>query len=173
MGSNDFDFLDKMNEERAEKDSSASDTPEITPEEYAEHMANSVAAALSSTKLFEVVEVKAGIGQIHVLGRVAKDKERNFVSQVVAPVLQVLDQQQDGCRGFIGKQFMLKYGAVKYAWVVSFAASDLRSAASEICGSFESAIPRVEVTEAPLVGRGPPQSGGMRTGRKGASAISG
>jgi hypothetical protein len=169
--SNDFEFL---NDKRAERAASAAlaDAPEITPEEYAEHTANRVASALESTRLFEVVEVKAGIGQVHVLGRVAKDKERSFVSLVVAPILAVLDQKKDDCQGFVGKQFMLKYGTVKYAWVISFAASDLTSASSEICASFDSAVPRVEVSEAPLGGRGAPQSGGRQTGRRGASALS-
>jgi hypothetical protein len=165
----DFDFLNTRLGSRKEEEA---DTPETSPEEYAEGIANAVASSLASTRLFEVVEVQSGIGQIHILGRVSKDKERSFVGSVVSPILQVLENSQDSCRGFVGKQFMLKYGTVKYAWVISFASSDLRTAASDICSSFESSVPRAEVLEAPLVGKGPPQSGGVKTGRRGASALS-
>jgi hypothetical protein len=144
--------------------------PEITPEEFAEHTANMVANALSATKMFEVVEIKAGIGQVHIMGRVKREKERNFMDRVIVPILKVMDGSDD-CNGFVGKQFLLKAGLAKYAWVISFASNDLRHAASVVCSSFEGAAPRVEVVEAPLAGPGTPQSGGRGTGRRGAAPV--
>jgi hypothetical protein len=156
----------------AGQDVSEFEAPEISPEEFADHMANLVATALSSTKMFGVVEVRAGIGQVHVMGRVKRERERQFVDKVVMPVLTVMESSDD-CNGFVGKQFILKDGSVKYAWVISFASNDLRRAAAEICRAFEEVIPRVEVTESPLMGPSTPQSGGRSSGKKGASPISG
>lgn len=146
--------------------------PDISPEEFADHTANLVANALASTKMFGVVEVRAGIGQVHVMGRVRRERERQFVDKVVMPILRVMESSDD-CNGFVGKQFILKDGAVKYAWVISFASNDLRRAASDICQAFEAVVPRIEVTEAPLLGPGTPQSGGRSTGKRGASPVAG
>ena len=150
------------------------EAPDISPEEFAEHIASRVASALEATKMFGVVEVKAGIGQVHIMGRVKREHERRWAENVVYPMLLILERS-DECNGFIGKQYLLKDGKsldnMKYAWVISFASNDLRKSASEICTSFEPAIPRVEVTEAPLMGPGTPQSGGQRSGRKGASPV--
>jgi len=148
------------------------EAPEISPEEFAEHTANLVANALSATKIFGVVEVRAGIGQVHVMGRVKRERERQFVDKVVLPILRVMESADD-CNGFVGKQFILKDDSVKYAWVISFASNDLRRAASDICQAFEEVVPRVEVSESPLLGPGTPQSGGRVTGKKGASPIAG
>jgi hypothetical protein len=144
--------------------------PEITPEDFAEHLADATANALTATKLFGVVEVRAGVGQVHVMGRVKREKERVFVDKVVLPILQIMDESDD-CNGFVGKQFILKDKSVKYAWVISFSSNDLRRATSDICQSFEAIVPRTEVVEAPLVGTGAPQSGGRSSGRKGASPV--
>ena len=147
--------------------------PEISPEEFADHMASVLANALSGTKMFEVVEVQSGIGQVHIMGRVKKEKERPFVPNVVKPILRVM-KHSDNCNGFVGKQFVLNDDDdVRYAWIVSFSSNDLRRATSEICQSFEAVIPRLEVTEAPLMGPSTPQSGGRTTGKKGASPIAG
>jgi len=160
---------------RDESDLDTYEPPELSPEEYAQHTANMVANALEATKMFEVVEVKSGIGQVHVLGRVKRERERVFTQKVVHPVLVVMEADRD-CNGFIGKQFLMKGGKafhhMKYAWVFSFASNDLRGAASKVCRAFEPAVPRVEVVESPLMGPGTPQSGGQSTGRKGASPIS-
>lgn len=156
-------------------DVSSFDAPELSPEDLAQHTANMMANALEATKMFEVVEVKSGIGQIHILGRVMREKERVFTEKVVHPVLVVMETDAD-CNGFIGKQFLLKGGRsienMKYAWVISFASNDLRSAASKVSYAFEPAIPRVEVVESPLMGPSTPQSGGQISGRKGASPVS-
>jgi hypothetical protein len=148
--------------------------PEISPEEFADHMASIVANALSSTKMFEVVEVQSGIGQLHVMGRVRKDKEKPFIPNVVKPILKVM-RHSSNCNGFVGKQYLLKDDddEVRYAWVVSLASNDLRQAVSDICRSFETVVPRLEVTEAPLLGPGTPQSGGRGTGKRGASPLAG
>lgn len=149
---------------------SAFDAPEISPEEHAEHWSGILANALSSTKLLGIVEVRSGIGQVHVMGRVRRDKERMFLEKVVDPVLRFFDRDEE-CHGFVGKQFLLKDNEVKYAWVISFASNDLKSTVSRICQCFEGAVPRQEVTEAPLMGPGAPQSGGQKSGRKGAAPV--
>jgi hypothetical protein len=149
---------------------SAFDAPDISPEEYAEHWAGVLANALVATKLLGIVEVRSGIGQIHIMCRVRKDQERALLENVIEPLLYFFNCGE--CHGFIGKQFLLKDGEVKYAWVISFASSELRETVSQACRSFEAAIPRLEVTEAPLLGPGSPQSGGPTSGRKGASPVS-
>ena len=170
MPAAEYDFVKKQKVETdIGQDVDAFAAPEISPEEFAEHMANSVANAIVATKFFEVVEVQAGVGQIHILGRVKKEKEKTFMSQVVRPILGVINS--DDCSGFVGKQFLLKDNEVRYAWVVSFASNDLRHASSIVCRSFEQVVPVREVTEAPLLGRGAPQSGGRGTGRKGAAPV--
>jgi len=149
----------------------AFNAPDITPEKYAEHLANLTANALTATKLVDLVlEVKAGIGQIHLLLRISKVNERKFLETVVEPILHLFERDEDG-NGFIGKQFLLKDNEVKYAWVVSFASNDLKDTVTRVCASFDSAILKMEVTESPLIGAGAPQSGGHGSGRRGASPV--
>ena len=154
------------------QDVGAFEASEVGPEEYAEHKANVLANVLQSTQIFDVVEVQAGIGQINVMGRVRRDKERVFLDKVVTPVLTVMHKTDD-IEGFVGKQFILRDEAVKYAWVISYASDNLQKATQLICQSFEAIIPRTEVTESPLMGPSTPQSGGIKSGRKGASSCTG
>lgn len=151
------------------------DAPDISPEEYAEHTANQVANALASTTMFGVVEVAAGIAQIHVMGRVKAEHERRFVDDVVKPILGVMEKSE-ACNGFVGKQFLLKEDVVKYAWVISFASNDLRQSAFDICKAFQASIPRKEVVESPLMGPGTPSgrvgAGRNQPGSKGAAPVS-
>lgn len=149
---------------------SSFDAPEISPEEHAEHWAGILANALTSTKLIGIVEVRSGIGQIHVMGRVRRDQERMFLEKIIDPILRFFDRLEDG-HGFVGKQFLLKDNEVKYAWVISFASHALKDTVTQACRCFESSIPRAEVTEAPLLGPAAPQSGGRRSGRKGAALV--
>jgi hypothetical protein len=155
--------------EHEQADLSEFDAPELSPQDYASHTCGMTANAFASTGLFEVVEEQAAPGQVHLLGRVKQEKERSFVELVVHPVLQAFVEQN--IKGFIGKQFMIKNGKLRYGWVVSFSAKDVRQAANHICGAFENLIPRREVMEAPLLGGSTPQSGGLTTGRKGAHVI--
>jgi len=144
------------------------DAPEISAQEFAEHTANQTAGAFAATKMFEVVEVKAGVGQIHLLGRVKKDYDKMFVEKVIDPVLRAI-YKTDGCEGHLCKQFLLKDGVTKFAWTISFAANDLRAAAHAICEAITPAIPRHEVMESPL--RGPSTPVGSKGGRKGAAPV--
>jgi len=168
---NDF-FAEGKNE--SGQDVSEFGAPEIGPEEFAEHMSNLTARALGDTKMFEVVETAHGIGQIHVMGRVKREHERKFLEDVVHPILQVMDSSET-CNGFIGKQFLLKEGVVKYAWVISYASNDLRESTYDICRAFEQVIPRREVTESPLMGPGTPAgkvgAGRGQAGSKGATPV--
>jgi hypothetical protein len=149
---------------------SAFDAPDLSPEEYAEHWANMMANALAATKLAGIVEVRSGVGQVHVMARVRRDHERLFLEKVIEHILRFFERD-DNAHGFVGKQFLIKDDEVKYAWVISFASNDLRDTISKVCKSFEKAIPRMEVTEAPLMGPATPQSGGQKSGRRGATPV--
>lgn len=160
----------------AGQDIDSFEEPELTPEEFAHHTARMVANALEATKMFGVIEIQAGVGQAHIMGRVKREKERMFAESVVYPVLLAIKKDHD-CNGFVGKQFLLKDGDslpdMKYAWVFSFASNNIREAAHKVCDAFSAAIPRLEVTEGPLLGPSSPQSGGYKSGRKGASPLIG
>jgi hypothetical protein len=142
--------------------------PNLGEEDYADHTAKMVANAFEGTGLIEIVEVKAGIGQVHLLGRVKNKKEGLFLEKVVDPVLRAMEKT---CNGHIGKQFLIKRGELRYGWIISFASNDLRAAALEICKSIEPIEPKNLTMEVPLMGQGAPQSGGRTSGRKGASAL--
>lgn len=144
--------------------------PDLSAEDYAEHTANLTANAFQATQLFEIVEVKAGIGQVHLLGRVKQDDERIFMEKVITPLLVAIDAQKE-CEGHVCKQFMLKNGKTKYAWTISFASNNLRAAAHAICEAIQPAIPKREVMESPLVGPATPVGGGARGGRRGAAPV--
>jgi hypothetical protein len=147
------------------------DAEEVSSQEQAEHTAGRVAAALEATQLIDIVEVKASVGQVHLLGRVHKDNEKAYTDTVLFPILEALEKagiDSHGC-----KQFLPKKGKRRYGWVLSFASSDLRDAAFKALESFEDVIPRREIMQAPLVGPKVPQSGGQLSGRKGAAPIRG
>ena len=148
------------------------EAPSISPQDLAEHTAQRIAAAFEATKLVEIVEVKASLGQVHLMGRVHKDNEKDFMNTVIYPILRVVDGQT-GIDLHACKQFFLKQGSLRYGWVVSFASDDLKTAAFKISEAIAPAIHKLEVTEAPLVGQQAPQSGGMRSGRRGAAPIGG
>lgn len=152
----------------SDQDISEFDAPDLSAQDFAEHTANATANAFAATKMFEVVEVKAAVGQVHLLGRVKKDFDKAFVEKVIDPVLRALDRT-DGCEGHLCKQFLLKDGVTKFAWTISFAANDLRSAAHAVCDAIAPAIPKIEVMESPLMGPGTPV--GSKGGRKGAAPV--
>jgi len=171
MNTQEVDFMKRRGVTDEGQDVKAFQPPELSAQDYAEHTANQTATGLQSTKLFEVVEVQAGIGQVHILGRVRAEDERDFVEKVVSPVLTTINNLKD-CEGHVCKQFILKNGKVRYAWAISFAANDLRTAANAICEAAQSAVPpKQEVVETPLRGKGTPQGAGPRGGRKGAAPI--
>lgn len=144
--------------------------PDLSPEEYAEHTAQQVANAFQATKLFEVVEVRAGVAQVFLIGRVKQDNEKIFLEKVIAPVLAAIERAKE-VEGHVCKQFLLKNGTVRYGWTISFAANNLKAAAHAICEAISSAIPRVEVTESPLMGSGPSAGATGAGGKKGARAV--
>lgn len=144
--------------------------PNLSAEEYAEHTANLTANAFQATKLFEVVEVKAGVGQVHLLGRVKQEDERVFVDKVITPVLIAIEAEHE-CEGHVCKQFIRKNGKTKYAWTISFAANNLREAAHAICNAVSDSIPRLEVMESPLVGPPTPVGSGPGGKNKGATPV--
>jgi len=147
----------------------AFEAPDLSPEDYAEHTAQTMAKILESTGLFETVEVHASVGQIHLLGRVQTSNEKKFVDSVVKQALLAMEKT---CDGFIGKQYMIRRGKVLYGWCFSFGAEDLKGAARNIAEAIEAmAPPRREIVEVPLVGPPPPQSGGRGSGKRGAHPV--
>lgn len=154
----------------ASQDVDAFKAPDLTPEEYAAHTANLTANAFQATKLFEIVEVKAGVAQINLLGRVRQDDERTFLEKVITPVLKAIDATPE-CEGHVCRQYFLKNGKTRYAWAISFGARDLRAAAHAICEAIATVTPRLEVMESPLVGPATPVGGGAGGGRRGAAPV--
>lgn len=146
--------------------------PDISTQEYAEHTANQAATAFQATKLFQVIEVKAGVGQVYLLGRVKKEDEKRFVDDVVDAALTAMDDER-GCEGHICKQYMKHHGVVKYAWNITFAARDVRAAAHAICHALDPLIPRKEVTKMPMQGPATPTNSGAGSKGKGASPVAG
>lgn len=146
----------------------AFEAPNLSPQEYAEHAAQTMARILESTTLIEVVEVHASVGQVHLLGRVKAENEKKFVETVVKSSLIAMDKT---CDGFIGKQYMLRNGRMLYGWVFSFGAEDLKSAARAIADAIDVIVPRREIVEVPLVGPPAPQSGGQKSGKRGAHPV--
>lgn len=147
-------------------------SPPLSPQDYAERSADIMAQAFQKTGLIEIAETKTAVGQIHLLGRV-KD-EKTFVDNVVFPVLEVVG---DECESFVGIQYFLKEGAVRgattrrYGWVLSFSSSDMDKTLRDVCELLEGLCSKNELMELPLVGAPAPQSGGARSGRKGASPV--
>jgi hypothetical protein len=144
---------------------------EVSDQAMADHTAGRIAAALEATKLISIVEVKASIGQVHLLGRVSKGNEKAYTDTVLFPILEAMEKAGVDAHGC--KQFLPKNGKRRYGWVLSFASSDLKGAAVLAVESFEAVIPRREIMTVPLVGPRAPQSGGQQTGRRGAAPIRG
>jgi len=143
--------------------------PDLSPKDQAEHTAQRTAAAFEATKLIEIVEVKASPGQVHLLGRVRHDDEKEFLRSVVLPTLMAMSG--DEADGHLCQQYFLKNGSLRYGWVISFASNNLKATACKIAEALEPAIPRMEVLESPLQGPSTPQSGGQTTGRRGAAPV--
>ena len=166
------EFSPTSGKNMCDQDVSEFAAPEISAQEFAEHTANQTATAFQSTRMFEVVEVKAGVGQVHLLGRVKQDHDKAFVDQVVTPVLQAIEET-DGCEGHLCKQFLRKNGITKFAWTISFAANDLRAAAHAVVNAIAPVIPKYEVMESPLQGPSTPMGAQGKAGRKGATPVRG
>lgn len=139
-------------------------TEDESPDRYATEVAN----LLHGTNIFEIVEVKAGAGQIHLMGRVKGASQKRFLSKVVEPVLYAVEGK---CKEHVGTQYFLRNGKTRYGWVMSFTSKDLAAVAEAIRGVLEPS--QGEIMEAPLMGPGTPQSGGQRSGRKGAAPLRG
>ncbi len=148
------------------------ESPDLSPQDYAERSADIMAQAFQRTGLIEIAQTKAAVGQVHLLGRV-KD-EKSFVDNAVFPVLEAID---DECEAFIGIQYFIKEGAVansrhrRYGWVISFSSPDMDRTLRDVCGVLDDLYQKNELTEMPLVGKPAPQSGGSRSGRKGAAPV--
>jgi hypothetical protein len=166
------EFSSTSGKTACDQDVNAFAAPDLSAQEFAEHTANQTASAFQATGMFEVVEVKAGVGQVHLLGRVKRDFDKAFTDGVITPVLKAIEETE-GCEGHLCKQFLRKNGATKFAWTISFAANDLRAAAHAVVAAIEPLIPKIEVMESPLRGPGTPVGAQGKTGRKGATPVRG
>jgi hypothetical protein len=148
------------------------DAPDISTQEYAEHTANQMAAAFQATNLFQIIEVKAGVGQVYLLGRVKHEDEKRFVEDVVDAALGAMEEER-GCEGHVCKQYMKHHGVTKYAWNITFAARDVQSAARAISDAIDPFIPRKEVAKMPMQGPATPVNSGAGSKGRGASLVRG
>jgi len=131
-----------------------------TRKEEVDHYASMFARAIESTKLADVVELNtAEVGQIHILARVKRHNEKLWIDKIVDAILLVCEK--DNIDQHICKQFFRRHGKKKFGWMISYGATDIKTATISICSSIEELVPKHEVLEAPLIGRGTPQSGGQ------------
>jgi hypothetical protein len=166
-----------------DQDPRAFESGDLSLEELAQHVAGAFANVLERTGLVEVREMHHSVGQCHFLCRV-KDKNKRQWRDLTKRMLVVMERV---CDGFIGTQeiVLLKPGAPegstnpddydhRFGHLISIGAQDLKSAAEAVAQTIVEAGPTryKEVTEAPMLGRGAPQSGGRATGRKGANLTS-
>jgi hypothetical protein len=165
--------LHGLDTEYMEDEAVGYESSDLSSQDYAERAANIMAQAFQKTGLVEIAQVKAAVGQVHLLGRV-KD-EKSFVDNAVFPVLEAVDD--DECDSYFGIQYFLKKGAVsgtrrrRYGWVISFSSPDMDKTLREVCDVLDGLYQQNELMEVPLVGKAPPQSGGATSGRKGASPV--
>ena len=151
------------------QDVSGYEAPEISPKEVTEHLAQRVAAALEQTGLIEIVKVQANlVNQIHIMARVHLKDERKVANEVIYNILR---RTEGVCKQHMGKQFLLKNERMAYALVFSFGSDDIRKAAHAVCDAITEVMPPMEVIESPLMGGGTPQSGGRKSGKKGAAPV--
>jgi hypothetical protein len=150
-----------------------------SPAELAERHADVMAAAFQKTGLVEIAQVRAAIGQVHLLARVKEENEKRFVDDVVFPVLESTYGSCDD--SFFGTQYFLSMqdggtpttSRRRYGWVLSFSSSNMEKTLRDVCGVLDRLAQRKELLEMPLVGQPAPQSGGRASGRKGASPVGG
>jgi hypothetical protein len=157
--------------------------PDLSPEDVTDHIARQTANVLEGTGLIEIKELHSSVGQVHFFGRV-KDSNKRKWSDLVKRILVVLLDHD----GFMGTQNILKLKEgrdassrnpddydQRFGHVVSIGARDIKVAAEAVCNMVLERNPssRIEVTEAPMMGRGASQSGGRNTGRKGAHPTAG
>lgn len=154
-----------MNKLDGTADSQAIDTKDLTPQAVAEVLGKKVSTAIERTGLMSVVEIKATLGRVHILGRVVDGDKKSFVQDFAKAVWERTTQAQVDI--FVGIQYFPYKGDasnIKYGWVFAFAAEDMPDAARLICDAADAVSPRVEVMSAPLSGPSTP-SGGKGRGR--------
>ena len=142
------------------------EAPDLTESDLAEHYAGALARALESTNYFEVIEVFADNGEVHITGRVKRDNEKQFLQKCVKEMLRI--EQTKICQMLIGKRYLLRSDSVLYAWSVAVSSKRLKEATHALCNCLDALQPRREIVESPLMGSASPQSGGQTTGKKGA-----
>lgn len=105
--------------------------PETLSEAQVKALGQKTASAIAATGVGEIVEVKTDeTGQIHLLCRLKEEDERRFVHDIGHSVLSVTHGR---CDSFLGKEYFLKGGKLRYGWVLSFASTSLATITEAIC----------------------------------------
>jgi len=142
---------------------------DLSPQDLAEQSAQLVAKAIERTGLMVVVEIKASLGKVHLLGRVTDENKKSFIQDFTVAVLKrTLPADIDV---FVGTQYFAYKGDVsniKYGWVFAFSSEDLKEAAEYICEAAKEVAPLNDVMESRLMGPATPRGG---SGRKGAAPV--
>jgi hypothetical protein len=87
------------------QDLSAFSAPELSEADMAEHYAQMIASAVEKTGIAEPAEVKAAVGQMHLLCRVKQENEAAWVHKVG---LNVLTGLHGFSEVFFGKEYFLR-----------------------------------------------------------------
>jgi len=153
------------------QDINAFGKPNLSPEDEARHYADLLASALEATSLVEIVETKVSVGQIHMMMRVQKSNAKEYVHNVLHPILLAARGSFDL---YVGTQYFIKKNTddIVFGWVFCVGATDMSDAVRAIGNILDVTSPRVVVTEAPLMGPGTPSGSVGKAGRKGAAPIS-
>lgn len=140
-------------------------TDELTAK--TEDFARDLKIAIEHTSMAEVIESIIAPNEVHLMIRVLKESESDWLHGVVRDVLHVVDDTK--VELFAGKQFFLKNKKLVFAWVMAWSGPDLTELGTHIISAIEGHHPEIEVGEQPLLGQGAPQSTGP--GKKGARPV--
>lgn len=125
--------------------------------EATQEVAKILVEALNRTGVIEVLETQISVNEVHMMARVHRENEKDWVHGAARSLLYAVDDKQ--IELFIGKQFFLKDG-LKFAWVVAFSGPDLIKFADRLVAVIEEHQPEVEIGEQPLLGPKAPQAKG-------------
>jgi hypothetical protein len=153
------------------------DTSDLGPGAVAEALAKLLADTLENTGLIEIKEIQVAVNQIHMLGAVKPENEKDYVDNCGFPMEERAEHL--GMINF-GKSYFRKKGARKYGWHLSLASDDLIAMVREACLALtdysESDGPREPhfPESVPILGAAPESSGSTGGGgRRGVALVRG